>query len=128
MLLYMGRGAALAAYRREQRVRDLTECADACGRTVRGCLERLVAGPDDRTRDHLALALVSARDCLELCTLTASLMARESTLSRSALPACEEACRRCAESCDALSSDDGAADCASLCRRAEGVCRRSLDS
>jgi len=126
MLLYMGSGAALAAYRRERRVRQLAECAEACGALFQLDRDRPEAGREDRAR--LALALMSARDCLALCGLTGSLLARQSALAPFALPACAEACRRCAEACDALSPDEVSAECARLCRRAEGLCSDSAEA
>jgi hypothetical protein len=124
MLLYLGSGPALAKHRRAQRVQGLVECAGACGAASHRFAGRLERGADGPSRGELARGLESARDCLELCSLAAALAGRGSELAALALAPCAEACRRCAEACDALSPGDMEADCASLCRRAEAICRR----
>jgi hypothetical protein len=124
MLLYMGSGPALAKHRRAQRVRGLVECAVACDAASLRFAGRLERGADGPARGELARGLESARDCSELCSLAAALAGRGSGLSALALAPCAEACRRCAEACDALSTGDMEPDCASLCRRAEAICRR----
>jgi hypothetical protein len=123
MLLYMGNGAAWAAYDRERRARRLTECAAACGAAFDDMSKRLGEAPDDEERGRLAPGLASTRDCMELCAAAAPLMARGGGLSRLAAAPCAEACRLCAEACDALSPIDGAAECARLCRRSAEICR-----
>jgi hypothetical protein len=124
MLLYMGSGSALAAYRRGQRIRELASCANRCGATYRQFLGRFERIFNAQTRDQLALGIESTRDCQDLCSLTASLVGRGSELSSIALVSCAEACRRCAEACDSLTMVDGAAQCAELCRQTEAICRR----
>src|SRR3954447_17809229 len=99
--MYMGSGAALAAYLRRTRVEALDRCAAACGTMSRHCLERARCGGADRARRALASGL--ARDCGEICGLAAGLMARESVLAQHALLACALACRRCAEACETFS-------------------------
>lgn len=123
MLLYMGNGATWAAYRREQRARRLAECAAACGAAFGEMRRRLDEAPDDEARGRFAIGLVSTRDCLDLCTAAASLMARGGELSRLAAFPCAEACRRCAEACDALPPGDEGEECARLCRLSAEICR-----
>lgn len=125
MWLYMGNGLALATYRRGQQIRALADCAIICGATYRRFMEQLELKPDDQTCERLALGIESTRDCQELSSLAALLMGRRSELSSLALAPCAEACRRCAQACDALSMYDGAAECADLCRRAEEICRQA---
>ena len=127
MLLYMGSGPALKAYRRAERVRGLNECAVACGAASRRFAETLRTASDGPTRGELVAGLKAARDCLDVCSMAATLIGRGGELSELAWAPCAEACRRCAEACDALSPLDTAAECADHCRRAEEICRRAAD-
>src|SRR4051812_33072738 len=122
--MYMGSGTALAAYLRRTRVEILDRCATACGTMSRHCLELVRGGGEVCARHALASGL--ARDCGEICTLAAGLMGRESELAHHALLACAQACRRCLESCEAISTDQVVAECLSLCRESEAICARSL--
>lgn len=126
MLLYMGRSSALAMYHRDQKVRRLTECAAHCGVAFHRFAEQIESAADSQARDCLASGIKAAGDCLELCSLTASLIGRESELSSFALPVCAEACRQCAEACDEMSPDHMTTECASQCRHAERVCRQAF--
>ena len=123
MLLYMGNGTEWSAYQRERRVRHLTECAAACGAAADQVHRRLDEVSDGESCGRLALALAAIGDCLEVCAAAASLLARDGELSRLAAGPCVEACRRCAEACDALSPENEAAECARHCRRSMEVCR-----
>jgi hypothetical protein len=127
MLLYMGSGAALAAYRRQRRVQGFTECAFACGTAYRLLSGRLEPRESGESRRSVASAIEIARDSQELCSLTALLVDRASDLLPMVLPACAEACRRCAEACDALSPEDTASDCSLCCRGVVEACRAMLD-
>src|SRR5437764_416530 len=73
MLLYLGSGAALAAYRRRRRIRALDDCARACDRAARHRLARLAAVGPDRAGPDLVPAL--ALDCLAFCSLLGGLLA-----------------------------------------------------
>jgi len=122
--MYMGSGAALAAYLRRTRVEALDRCAAACGTMSRHCLELARRGGADCARHALASGL--ARDCGEICNLAAGLMARESGLAHHALLACARACRLCAEVCEESSTNPIFAECLGLCRESEAICDRSL--
>ncbi|HEX8203342.1 MAG TPA: hypothetical protein VF590_22895 [Isosphaeraceae bacterium] len=126
MLIYMGSGAALAAYHREKRIRALAACARACNETARHCLERVESGGPDR--DRLARVRVLAADCLEFCTLMVALLGRGSTLASCALPPCAEAFRECAEGCEQVDGDEIVRECAQRCRDCEQICRNLADT
>jgi hypothetical protein len=119
----MGSGTALAAYLRRTRAETIDRCATACGKASRHCLERAMAGGEDRARSALASSL--ARDCEEICRLAAPLLAREAELAPHALLACKLACRQCAQACDAFPADEVVAECSLLCRQVETICHRA---
>lgn len=125
MLLYIGGGAALADYYRRRRALLLADCAAACAELSRSSIERLgTRGEDDRAA--LAVAIASAEDCRDVFARAAALVTRGSELTGCILLACVEACLRCAEACEPLSTDQAATRCALACRRAEEICRRAI--
>jgi hypothetical protein len=127
MLLYMGSGAALAAYRREQRHQGFIECAFACGTAYRQFSGWLGQSGSNERRRSLATAVEFARNAQELCSRTALLVDHASDLLVLMLPACAEACQHCAEACDALSPEESDSECSLYCRRVVESCHAMLD-
>lgn len=92
----------------------LRTCADVCNETLAYCLEQGHVEPD-----HI-LCLV---DCIELCTLTAHFVARDSHLASQVLELCAQACKDCEESCEEYQDgDERMKACADVCREAYEHC------
>jgi len=124
VLMYMGSGAALAAYLRRTRVEALDQCATACAATSRHCLQLARAGGADSARLVFASRLTT--DCGQVCALAAGLMVRGTPLAHHALLACALSCRRCVEACLPLSTDHVIAECLRLCHESESACLRTV--
>ena len=121
MLMYMGSGAALAAYRRDRRNQMLADCARACANAARACLEPPdTDGPEWSGRETLHRLAV---DCEKLCSLTAALDTRQSELAAYAMTACAEACAACAAGCEQAGSHGLLDECRLKCHECEQSCR-----
>jgi hypothetical protein len=104
----------------------LAACALAC--TI--CADACLAEEDVETlRRCIRLDL----DCADVCTATASILARQTSgdpsLLRAQLEACLVACRSCAEECEAHADHmEHCRLCAEACRACEGACREAMAS
>jgi hypothetical protein len=119
MLLFMGRGASLAAYYRRRRVAAIEACAQACDDAARHARDSLRAGAGDR--DALSAALAHLDDCRAFCALAAGLVARKSPLAAAAASACAAACRACAAACGGHSGE-AFARCVAQCDSCAMAC------
>ena len=100
------------------------ECAVACNETAAHCLEQICAKEGD-LESHAKVHQM-AMDCQAFCVLSATMMARHSPLSKFAHEANAEACRACAEACDAHKGDDPMVKhCGEMCRECEKACREA---
>jgi hypothetical protein len=105
---------------------EFDKCAEACGRCQRECdacsahcTEHIVEGH----KHHLA-TLQSCRDCADICSAAAEIVARRGVLSDIICSACADACARCANACEEHGRDDRVMKaCAEECRRCERACR-----
>jgi hypothetical protein len=61
-------------------------------------------------------------DCAAFCQLAAKLSAHHSPLAHFAHQACAEACRACADVCDAVPNDPTLQQCAEYCRKCAEAC------
>jgi len=102
------------------------ECAKACSETAEHCLGMLSEGTGDRKMHAKVHALTM--DCQEFCVLSATLIARGSSLMQYACDACAEACRVCAEACDKHPAEEIVKTCAEKCRACETSCRAMVKS
>ncbi|MES2386926.1 MAG: four-helix bundle copper-binding protein [Bacteroidota bacterium] len=96
----------------------LINCARACEYCATCCLDE-----DDLAM--LAECIRVDRDCADICTLSATLLARESSLATQLLLLCEEACRLCADNCAQHSHHDHCRECAEACRRCAELCHEN---
>jgi len=97
-----------------------SDCAKECNMMAHHCLDKILEGGAAVPQHARAHSL--AMDCQEFCTLSATMIARQSTLMRFSCESCAEACRCCAEECE-KSSDSAMKACAAECRECEKSCR-----
>jgi len=102
----------------EHCIETCLECHNVCTETVQICLEK---GGSHASAEHVRLLL----DCAQICQTSADFMVRGSDLHTEACAVCADVCERCAESCDAMKSDEAMRRCADVCRRCAESCRRS---
>lgn len=93
------------------------ECATACDVTFHHCYMQLAEGK----KEH-AKALHLAADCAEFCRLSASLIAKQSTLMAHSCRACAEACKNTAAEVDRFDSHE-MKDAVKKLRKCEESCR-----
>lgn len=108
----------------EGHLKTMTDCAAACNEVAAHCLQQIC----DKEGDVESHAKVHqfAMDCQAFCTLSAALMARHSPLAKFAHEANAEACRACAEACEAHKAPDPMVKrCGEACRQCEKVCREA---
>jgi hypothetical protein len=104
------------------------ECAKACDDCARICdacsahCAKLIA---EGNTDHLK-TLATCADCAAICQTASTVMARQGPFSDAICTACQEACRRCGEACDAFKDDEMMQACAEECRRCEQACQEML--
>lgn len=103
----------------------LTDCALACIVCADACV----------AEDHVASLRKCIRltlDCADISQSAARVLARqteyESTIARSVLEACLQACRRCADECERHAHMNHCKLCAEVCRDCEQACRELLQA
>jgi hypothetical protein len=100
------------------------ECAQACTACADACLgEEMVA--------DLRSCITIDLNCADICEATGRVLSRQTgydaEVSRAALTACRDACRRCAEECERHADmHEHCRICAEVCRRCEQACDRLL--
>lgn len=101
----------------------IEECA-ACAQACVACADACLSEPD--VRDLVRCASLDL-DCADLCDATARILTRQSalgsSLARSVVQTCAEACRLCGEECEAHARmHEHCRICAEACRRCETAC------
>jgi len=91
------------------------KCEDKCETTLKYCLKQSGAHKEDT---HIK----AMQDCIATCKLSKDFMARGSDLSKSVCNLCEQACKRCADSCDTFKDDKTMKACAEECRKCAKSC------
>jgi hypothetical protein len=106
----------------------MKECAEACGHCEAACNEAFhhcVAQAATGKVEHAKMAQMVI-DCAAFCTLSATMMARHSSLMVESCRACAEACHRCAEDCASGTSHEVMKNCVESCKRCEESCRNMV--
>ena len=100
----------------------LNNCAAECNHCTTACL-------DEENVKMLAACIKLDIDCAEICTLTASLLARGSDHGHHLLKECAEVCDKCATECEkhAQMGMDHCRKCAEACRACSEACRKHLE-
>lgn len=100
------------------------DCAQACTACADACLgEEMVA--------ELRRCITLDLNCADICAATGRVLSRQTgydaELTRAALVACRDACRRCAEECERHAAmHEHCRICAEVAQRGEQACERLL--
>jgi hypothetical protein len=111
----------------------LQECIEACmdcAQTCTACADACLSEP---AVAELAKCIRSNLDCADICEITTRVLSRhtgyDANLTRAALMACAQACRTCADECEAHASMHAHCRvCAEACRRCEEACEALVQS
>jgi hypothetical protein len=123
----LGAGTARAGSQQDEKdkthehMKIMGACIHACNELAHHSLKHL-AGDKSEHREHVAKVHELTMDCGAICTLTATLMLRQSPLAKPMHQACAEACGTCAAECEKGQSDI-AKKCAEACRACEKFCK-----
>lgn len=102
--------------------RACSDCQRECDACATHCAESMAEG----AKHHLA-TLMSCRDCADVCSTAAQIVARGGPYADLICQACAEVCARCAKECEHHGRDDKVmARCAEECRKCETACRAML--
>lgn len=96
----------------------LNNCAAECNHCATACL-------DEQDVKMLAKCIKLDIDCADICTLTASLIARGSEHGMHLLKECAEVCNACAAECEkhAKMGMEHCRECAEVCRACAKACQ-----
>lgn len=105
--------------------REMELCIQACGECgvmcARCSVHCLTMGGEHAGSKHQNIM----RDCVEICGLAVSFMARESEHAAHVCGECAEICEACGDSCAGLAEgDEMMSRCAAVCRDCAEACRR----
>jgi hypothetical protein len=107
--------------KQHEHMRVMGACIHACNELANHSLKHLASDKSEH-REHAAKVHELTMDCQAICTLTATLMLRQSPLAKTMHQACAEACAACATECEKGQSDL-AKKCAEACRNCEKFCK-----
>lgn len=95
----------------------LSQCAIACSYCAAACL-------DEQDVHMLTRCIKLDMDCAEVCTVTASFVARGSAHAQHLLKECAEICEACAVECEkhAAHGMEHCRACAEACRKCAEAC------
>lgn len=94
----------------------LAECAAACNLCASACL-------GEKDVHMLAVCIKLDLDCAQICTVSASFVARGSLHAGHLLKECAEICLQCAEECEKHAHMEHCKRCAEACRKCAEACR-----
>lgn len=93
----------------------LYNCAAECNHCATACL-------DEQDVKMLARCIKLDIDCADICSLTASLIARSSEHGEHLLKECAEICNACADECEKHNHMEHCKRCAEACRACAEEC------
>ncbi|HUS02129.1 MAG TPA: four-helix bundle copper-binding protein [Chitinophagaceae bacterium] len=108
------------AHEQNKRLLDaLNDCSAECNHCATACL-------DEQDVKMLTRCIKLDIDCAQICSLTASLIARSSEHGKHLLKECAEVCTACAEECEkhAKMGMEHCRACAKACRVCADACNR----
>ena len=100
-----------------QCIQNCRDCHAICEHTVLYCLQRGGALAEAKHMQRLL-------DCSQMCQISEDFMLRDSPLHARICGICEQACLRCAESCEHLGMDQQLQACAQRCRQCAQTCQQ----
>ena len=109
----------------------LASCIDACFECVQACTACADACLGEEMVAELRRCITVDLNCGDICEATGRVLSRQTSydpeLTRAALTACRDACRRCGEECERHADmHEHCRICAEACRRCEQACDRLL--
>ena len=110
---------------------DLAACIDACFDGAQVCTACADACLAEEMVAELRSCITTDLNCADLCAATGRVLSRQAgydaEVTRAALTACRDACRRCAEECERHADmHEHCRICADACRRCAEACDRLL--
>lgn len=110
---------------------DLAACIDACFACAQACTACADACLGEEMVAELRRCVTTDLNCADICDATGRVLSRQTgydaELTRAALIACLEACRRCEEECNRHAGmHEHCRVCAGACRRCADACDRLL--
>lgn len=107
----------------QQIIAALNNCASECNHCATACL-------DEQDVKMLSKCIKLDIDCAEICSTTASLLARDSEHGHHLLKECVEVCNKCAEECEkhAAMGMEHCKTCAEACRACSDACSKHLNT
>ena len=111
----------MAHEQNKQLLEALNNCAAECNHCTTTCL-------NEQDVKMLARCIKLDIDCAQICSLTASLIARNSEHGKHLLKECAEVCIACAEECEkhAKMGMEHCRKCAEACRACADACRTGV--
>jgi len=105
----------MAHEQNKQLLDALYNCAAECNHCATACL-------DEQDVKMLAKCINLDIDCADICTLTATLIARGSEHGNHLLEECAEICNACADECEKHQQMEHCKSCAEACRKCAEAC------
>lgn len=99
-------------------------CSD-CARECESCSTHCAKHVAEGHAKHLE-TLMTCRDCADLCSTAAKIVARGGPFAEITCKACADACKKCGDACGAFKDDEHMQQCAKACRTCEAACRAML--
>jgi hypothetical protein len=111
----------------------LAACIEACFECVKACTACADACLGEDMAADLRHCITTDLGCADICDATGRILSRQSgydaELSRAALTACRDVCRRCAKECESHADQHGHCGvCAQVCRTCEQACEALLSA
>ncbi|NYH52236.1 MULTISPECIES: four-helix bundle copper-binding protein [Nocardiopsis] len=111
----------------------LLACIEACFECAQSCTACADACLSEDTVAELTKCVRTNLDCADQCDTTGRVLSRhtgyDANLTRAILEACEQACKTCADECEAHASmHEHCRVCGEMCRRCQRACRELIDS
>lgn len=109
----------------------LAACIDACVACAQACTACADACLGEDMVAELRRCITTDLNCADICDATGRVLSRQTgydaELTRTAITACRDACRRCAEECERHADMHAHCRvCAEACRRCEEACERLM--
>src|SRR3954468_363973 len=99
-----------------------SDAVEACNVARRRCEHLVTAGLGQRDVNVVAKAIVVARDCARIATLTSQLLERGSKYAYPVCDVCAQACNELVQACEAHKDIESFARCAEACRTCADEC------
>ncbi len=99
----------------QKAIQLLNDCAAECNHCTTACL-------DEQDVQMLSKCIKLDTDCAQICSLTASLLARGSEHGEHLMKECADVCNACADECEKHVDMEHCKKCAEACRACAEEC------